>query len=162
MFGRAPSVSPSKTTMSYEAGVKSTLADGKLRFNLTGFHFKTDNLQLTAVGGAWNFTTLLNAKQVDGYGFEAEVEAKPVQSLSLTAGHSYNHNQIKDPDAYVAGYGANCTVTNSQRAGSPGIFSINGKQLPQSPRWIANWTAGYAAPVGFDPVGLRAQPRCWP
>jgi iron complex outermembrane receptor protein len=134
--------------MSYEAGLKSTLADGKLRFNLTGFYFSTDNLQLTAVGGASNFTTLLNAKQVDGYGFEAEVEAKPVQGLSLTAGLSYNHNEIKDPNAFVAGCGANCTVTNTQRVGSPGIFSINGNQLPQSPRWIANWTAGYAAPVG--------------
>jgi len=147
-FGRTPSVAQSETTMSYEAGVKSTLAEGKLRFNLTGFYFSTDNLQLTAVGGASNFTTLLNAKQVDGYGFEAELEAKPAQGLSLTAGLSYNHNEIKDPNAYVAGCGANCTVTNRQRAGSPGIFSINGNQLPQSPRWIANWTAGYAAPVG--------------
>ena len=148
VFGRAPSVAQSETTMSYEAGVKSTLADGKLRFNLTGFYFSTDNLQLTAVGGASNFTTLLNAKKVDGYGFEAEVEAKPAQGLSLTAGLSYNQNEIKDPNAYVAGCGANCTVTNRQRTGSPGIFSINGNQLPQSPRWIANWTAGYAAPVG--------------
>lgn len=148
VFGREPSVAQSETTMSYEAGVKSTLADGKLRFNLTGLHFSTDNLQLTAVGGASNFTTLLNAKKVDGYGFEAEVEAKPAQGLSLTAGLSYNHNEIKDPNAYVAGCGANCTVTNRQRAGSPGIFSIDGNQLPQSPRWIANWTAGYAVPMG--------------
>lgn len=146
-FGRTPSVAESETTMSYEAGIKSTLADGKLRFNLTGFYFSTDNLQLTAVGGASNFTTLLNARQVDGHGFEAEVEAKPVQGLSLSAGLSYNHNEIKDPNAYVAGCGANCTVTNRQRTGSPGIFSINGNQLPQSPRWIANWTAGYSAPI---------------
>jgi iron complex outermembrane receptor protein len=34
------------------------------------------------------------------------------------------------------------------RVGSPGIYAINGNQLPQSPRWIANWTAGYAAPMG--------------
>ncbi|WP_202878091.1 TonB-dependent receptor [Novosphingobium ginsenosidimutans] len=147
-FGRTPSVANSETTMSYEAGIKSTLADGKLRFNLTGFYFSTDDLQLTAVGGASNFTTLLNAAKVDGYGFEAELEAKPAQGLTLTAGLSYNHNEIKDPNAFVAGCGANCTVTSPQRVGSPGIFSINGNQLPQSPRWIANWTAGYAAPMG--------------
>ena len=146
-FGRTPSVAQSETTMSYESGIKSTLADGKLRFNLTGFYFKTDDLQLTAVGGASNFTTLLNAKQVDGYGFEAELEAKPVQGLTLSAGLSYNHNEIKDPNAFVAGCGADCTVTSPQRAGSPGIYSINGNQLPQSPRWIANWTAGYGMPV---------------
>jgi len=152
LFGRAPSVARSETTMSYEAGVKSTLADGKLRFNLTGFYFNTDDLQLTAVGGASNFTTLLNAAKVDGYGFEAELEAKPVQGLSLTAGLSYNQNEIKDPNAFVAGCGANCTVTSPQRVGSPGIFSINGNQLPQSPRWIANWTAGYAAPMADGEV----------
>jgi len=153
-FGRTPSVAQSETTMSYEAGLKSTLADGKLRFNLTGFYFSTDDLQLTAVGGASNFTTLLNAAKVDGYGFEAELEAKPVQGLSLTAGLSYNHNEIKDPAAFVAGCGAPCTVTSPQRVGSPGIYSINGNQLPQSPRWIANWTAGYAAPVGDGEVYL--------
>ncbi|MFM5913155.1 MAG: TonB-dependent receptor [Chakrabartia godavariana] len=148
VFGRSLSVADSESTMSYEAGLKSILADNRLRFNLTGFYFDTKNLQLTAVGGASNFTTLLNADKVQGYGFEAEVEAKPVSRLTLTAGLSYNHNEIKDPNAYVAGCGGGCTVTNTQRAGSPGIYSINGNQLPQSPRWIANWTAGYAAPVG--------------
>ncbi|MCZ8324833.1 MAG: TonB-dependent receptor [Sphingomonadaceae bacterium] len=148
LFGRTPSVAQSETTMSYEAGLKSTLADGKVRFNLTGFYFDTKNLQLTAVGGASNFTTLLNAAKVDGYGFEAEFEAKPVERLTLTAGLSYNHNEIKDAGAFVAGCGAPCTVLDPVRVGSPGIFSINGNQLPQSPRWIANWTAGYAAPMG--------------
>ncbi len=148
LFGRTLSVAASETTMSYEAGLKSTLADGKVRFNLTGFAFSTDNLQLTAVGGASNFTTLLNAANVDGYGFEAEFEAKPAAGVTLTAGLSYNHNQIDDPAAFVAGCGAPCTVLDPVRVGSPGIFSINGNQLPQSPRWIANWTAGYAAPIG--------------
>jgi len=148
LFGRTPSVARSETTMSYEAGLKSILADGKVRFNLTGFAFSTDDLQLTAVGGVSNFTTLLNAANVDGYGFEAEFEAKPAPGLTLTAGLSYNHNKIDDPAAFVAGCGAACTVLDPVRVGSPGIFSINGNQLPQSPRWIANWTAGYAHPVG--------------
>jgi len=151
VFGRTLSVANKETTMSYEAGLKSTLS-GVARFNLTGFYFSTKDMQLTAVGGASNFTTLINAKKVDGYGFEAEFEAKPAKGLTLTAGLSYNHNEIKDPNLYVAGCGAPCTVTNTQRVGSPGIYSINGNQLPQSPRWILNWTAGYAAPVGNGEV----------
>ncbi|HCF24519.1 MULTISPECIES: TonB-dependent receptor [unclassified Novosphingobium] len=152
-FGRTLSVADKETTMSYEAGLKSTLGN-KARFNLTGFYFSTNDMQLTAVGGASNFTTLINADKVDGYGFEAEFEAKPVEGLTLSAGLSYNHNEIKDPNLYVAGCGAPCTVTNTQRVGSPGIYSINGNQLPQSPRWIANWTAGYEAPVGNGHVYL--------
>lgn len=152
VFGRTLSVANSETTMSYEAGLKSTLADGKVRFNLTGFYFDTSNLQLTAVGGASNFTTLLNAKKVKGYGFEAEFEARPAKGFTLTAGLSYNHNRIDDPTAFVAGCGAACTVLNTQRVGSPGIYSIDGNQLPQSPRWIANWTAGYAVPMAGGEV----------
>jgi iron complex outermembrane recepter protein len=152
VFGRTLSIADSETTMSYEAGLKSSFADGKARFNLTGFYFRTNDMQLTAVGGASNFTTLINAEKVDGYGFEAELEARPVSGLTLTAGISYNHNEIKDAGLFVAGCGAACTVTDPVRVGSPGIFSINGNQLPQSPRWIANWTAGYAAPVGNGEV----------
>ena len=152
VFGRTLSIADSETTMSYEAGLKSSFADGKARLNLTGFYFRTKDMQLTAVGGASNFTTLINAEKVDGYGFEAEFEARPVSGLTLTAGVSYNHNEIKDPNLFVAGCGAACTVTDPVRVGSPGIYSINGNQLPQSPRWIANWTAGYAAPVGTGEV----------
>jgi iron complex outermembrane receptor protein len=152
LFGRTNSIADSETTMSYEAGIKTTFADGRARFNLTGFYFSTDDLQLTAVGGASNFTTLLNAANVDGYGFEAELEARPADGLTLSAGLSYNKNKIDDPLAFVAGCGAPCTVLNTQRPGSPGIFSIDGNQLPQSPRWIANWTAGYAHPVGNGEV----------
>ncbi|MBA4161087.1 MAG: TonB-dependent receptor [Novosphingobium sp.] len=151
LFGRSLSVADKETTMSYEAGIKSTLSN-VARFNLTGFYFSTKDMQLTAVGGASNFTTLINADKVDGYGFEAEFEAKPTKGLTLSAGISYNHNEIKDPNLYVAGCGAACTVTNPQRPASPGIYAINGNQLPQSPRWIVNWTAGYAAPVGNGEV----------
>jgi iron complex outermembrane receptor protein len=43
-------------------------------------------------------------------------------------------------------------VLNTQRAGSPGIFSINGNSLPQAPEWSANWTARYGVPVGSGEV----------
>ena len=146
-FGRTNSVARDEKTMSYEAGLKTVFADGRARFNANGFYFSTKDLQLTAVGGASNFTTLLNAAKVEGYGFEAEFDLRPIDNLTFSAGLSYNKNEIKDPNAFVAGCGAGCTVLDPQRPGSPGIFSINGNQLPQSPRWIANWTARYAIPI---------------
>ncbi|MBX9796435.1 TonB-dependent receptor [Sphingomonas sp.] len=147
-FGRTLSVANNEQTMSYEGGIKTVMFGGDLRFNINGFYFSTDNLQLTAVGGQTNFTTLLNARNVDGYGFEAELEAKPIDRLLFTAGVSLNENRINDPNLFVAGCGSNCTVLNAQRPGAPGIFSINGNRLPQSPRWTANWTASYSVPVG--------------
>jgi iron complex outermembrane recepter protein len=151
-FGRTLSIADSEKTMSYEGGIKTVFAGGRVRFNLTGFYFVTDDLQLTAVGGASNFTTLLNAREVEGSGFEAELDVQPVDRLRLTAGLSLNNNEINDPNAFVAGCASGCTVLNTPRAGAPGIFSIDGNRLPQSPKWIANWTASYAVPVGDGEV----------
>ena len=147
-FGRTLSTANDERTLSYEGGFKSVYYGGKLRFNINGFYFTTDDLQLTAVGGQSNFTTLFNARNVNGYGFEAELEATPLPRLNFTAGISLNENRINDPNAFVAGCASGCTVLNAQRPGSPGIFSIDGNRLPQSPEWTVNWTARYGHPVG--------------
>ena len=147
-FGRTLSVADSERTMSYEIGVKTVLLDGLARFNLTGYYFNTEDLQLTAVGGGGNVTSLLNADDVEGYGFEAELAARPADGLDLSIGVGFNENEIKSPGLAVAGCGARCTVLNTPVAGRPGIFSIDGNRLPQSPKWSVNWTAGYAVPVG--------------
>ncbi|MFL6787386.1 MAG: TonB-dependent receptor, partial [Sphingomicrobium sp.] len=146
LFGSALSVADSETTMSYEAGIKTVLLDRRLRFNLTGYYFDTKDLQLTAVGGQSNFTTLLNADHVRGHGVEAELEARPVRGLTLTGGVSYNHTKIDSPELGVAICGAPCTVLDPIIA--PGIASIDGNSLPQAPKWTVNWTAGYEHPVG--------------
>jgi iron complex outermembrane receptor protein len=148
LFGRELSTADAEKTISYEAGIKTLLFDRRLRFNLGIYLFDTKDLQLTAVGGANNFTTLLNADKVHGRGVEAELEGRPVDGLTLTAGVSYNKVKIDDPNLFVAGCGAPCTVLDPQRPGSPGIFSIDGNQLPQAPKWTVSFTAGYEHPVG--------------
>ena len=151
LFGRELSVADSETTMSYEAGIKTVLFDRRVRFNLTAYLFNTSDLQLTAVGGQQNFTSLLNADKVRGRGIEAELEARPLTGLTLTAGVSYNKTKIDDENAFVAGCGSvpACTVLDPPRPGGPaGIFSIDGNALPQAPKWTVNWTAGYEHPVG--------------
>jgi iron complex outermembrane receptor protein len=150
VFNRELSTADAEKTMSYEAGIKTLLLDHKLRFNFDVYLFNTKDLQLTAVGGLNNFTSLLNAAKVKGRGVEAELEARPVAGLTLTSGISYNKAKIDDPNLFVAGCGSAtpCTVLNPQRPGSPGIYSIDGNQLPQAPKWTVNWTAGYEFPVG--------------
>ena len=147
LFGRDLSVADSETTMSYEAGVKTILAGGAVRFNLGGFYYNTNDLQLTAVGGANNFTTLLNADEVEGYGFEAEFQARPMEGIELAAGVSYNETQINDSNAFVAGCGAPCTVLDPERTPGSGIYSIDGNTLPQAPKWTANWSLGLSEPI---------------
>ncbi|WP_207791504.1 TonB-dependent receptor [Sandaracinobacteroides saxicola] len=155
-------VGRSETIMSYEAGVKTTFLDGRGRFNLSGFLYDLKNAQLTAVGGGVNANRLINAKNVRGYGLEADFEIKPVPELLLTAGISYNHTEIRSPGLTTAACGAVrvdsfpnvslCTILDPvvvpAAPFSPAIVNINGNSLPQSPRWIANWTARYGVPVG--------------
>ena len=148
LFGSELSIADSETTMSYEAGIKSVLLDRKLRFNLTGYYFDTKDLQLTAVGGASNFTTLLNADHVRGHGIEAELEARPAMGLTLTGGLSYNHTEIDSPGLGVAICGSPTPGTVLDPIMAPLSASIDGNSLPQAPTGTANFTAGYEHPVG--------------
>ena len=154
LFDRDVTTADSENTMSYEAGIKTVLLDRKLRFNLTGYYFKTKDLQLSAVGGANNANLLLNADAVKGHGFEAELEARPARGLTLTAGVSYNRTRIRDNDLAVEVCGAPCTFTDPVAVpadpitGQPAQVFIDGNSLPQAPKWTANFTAGYEHPVG--------------
>jgi iron complex outermembrane receptor protein len=147
LFGDTVSVADAETILSYEAGVKTSLFDDRGRLSFTVYKYTMDNQQLTAVGGSTNFNTLINANKTDGQGFELDFEAKPVESLMLTVGLSYNDTQINDSNLEIQPCGGGCTVLDP--AGSlPGLVSIDGNRLPQSPEWIANMTARWGVPVG--------------
>jgi iron complex outermembrane receptor protein len=154
LFDRDPSIADSETTMSYEAGIKTVLFDRRLRFNLTGYYFKTKDLQLSAVGGGTNANLLLNADAVKGSGFEAELEARPLTGLSLTTGLSYNKTKIHDDDLVVETCGAPCTILDpiavpfNPITFQPAQVFIDGNPLPQAPKWTFNFTAGYEHPIG--------------
>jgi iron complex outermembrane receptor protein len=159
-------VGKSETITSYESGIKSTLLDGRARFNINGFYYNLQDAQLTAVGGGVNANRLINADKVRGYGFEADIEFKPVPQLLLTAGLSYNNTSIQDTGLTTAACGATrvdtfpnvslCTpldpIVVAAAPFSAAIVNIDGNSLPQSPKWIANWTARYGVPVGDGEV----------
>ncbi len=155
-------IGDSETIQSYEAGIKADFLDGRGRINFNGFYYDLNDAQLTAVGGGVNANRLINADNVRGYGFELDAEFKPVPELLLTFGLSYNHTEIRDPGITTAACGAVrldtfsnlslCTILDPivtpAAPFSAAIVSIDGNSLPQSPRWIANWTARYSIPMG--------------
>ncbi len=148
LFDRDVSTAKSERTMSYEAGIKTMLFDHRLRFNLGAYYFRTKDLQLSAVGGVQNANLLLNADAVKGHGVEAELEARPVQGLTLTAGVSYNIARIHDSALTVEFCAAPCTVLDPIDPAHPSNVFIDGNQLPQAPKWTVSFTAGYEHPVG--------------
>lgn len=154
------SVGDTEKILSYEAGVKSTLLNGRARVNLAGFFYQMEDQQLTAVGGAGNFNTLINADRTEGYGFEADIEWAPTDHLLFTVGASYNHTEIQDPDLTVVACGSACTILNpffqvpnpfaADGDGLDEVAFIDGNSLPHAPEWIVNWTMRYGIPLGAN------------
>ena len=145
-FGSTQTVAKKQTTISFEGGVKGSVSN-TLRFDLDGYYWRTNDLQITAVGGATNSAHLFNVDHAIGYGVEATVEAQPIPQLTLTAGGSYNFTEIRDPTVAVGVCGGTVGCHVLDPLTPDGTALINGNPLPQAPKWIANWTARYGIPL---------------
>jgi iron complex outermembrane receptor protein len=132
--------------LSTEIGMKSILANNRLRLNLTAYIFEVDGQQLTAVGGEYNTATLLNADKTEGHGLEADIEYIPTANWLMTFGLSYNPTEIKDKNLTVAPCGGGCTVTDP--LDENGLALIDGNPLPHAPEWIVNGIINFRS----DPV----------
>ncbi len=135
-----------ETITSYELGVKSTSMDNHVRFNADVYTYNMHNQQLTAVGGDINVTRLLNASKTKGYGAEFDLEAYLTPNFVLTAGGSYNHTELKDPNLAVAICGSGCTILDPLDAAGNAL--VHGNTLPNAPKWIGTLTARYGIPYG--------------
>ena len=141
----------SETSTSYEAGLKSAFADNSVHFNLTGFYYTVDNIQLNGNDSNGN-GVLFNANSAKGYGLEAEFDARPVRNLRFNAGLSLLHTEIKDPNVFAqagaAGGVLSQTVLNpTVRVGNNYFAQINGNPLPNAPTYNLNLGARYDLPV---------------
>ncbi len=145
LFGDDVTVADTEEVLSYEVGVKSDILDGSGRINATAFMYTMDGQQLTAVGGNANVNQLVNADETVGYGLEVDAELNVNKQLTLSAGLSYNHTELKDSQLAIAPC-AQCTTTDPTNAGGQAI--INGNSLPHAPEWIANVAARYSLELG--------------
>ncbi|NYT42035.1 TonB-dependent receptor [Sphingomonas sp. R-74633] len=145
----------SETILSYEAGLKSSLFDNKVRFNLTGFYYNVDDIQLNGNDANGN-GVLFNADKAQAYGVEAELNIHPVRNLALSFGASWLHTEIKDKRVYAQACALNgvlvCTVNDPMVTrtvfGAPAYFAqIDGNPLPNAPEYNLNATARYDVPV---------------
>ena len=146
-------VAESEEVLSYEAGLKVALFDNRARLNLAAFSATVDDQQLTAVGGAANFNSLLNADETTLRGFEVDLEAFLTDQLLVTFGTGYNRTEINDADLATAicGNPLGCLVTDPTivRNGAT-LALIDGNPLPQAPEWTTNLTARYGIPLSDD------------
>jgi iron complex outermembrane receptor protein len=145
----------SEKILSWEAGFKSSLFDNKLRLNATAFAYTVKDIQLNGNDSNGN-GVLFNADKAKAYGMEADAELRPVRNLSLTAGLSLLHSEIKDKRVYAQVCALNgvvvCTVEDPTITrpvfGSPAVFAqIDGNPLPNAPKYNLNFAGRYDVPL---------------
>ena len=143
-----------ETSNSIEFGFKSTLLDGRARWNTSVYSFVNDDQQLSATGGGANVNRLLNAAEVKGSGIETDFEILITDNFLLIANASYNNTEINDPDLADLACGSvpGCTYTDPliEAGGGPfgeDVVSIDGNPLPRAPELMANIALQYNVPL---------------
>lgn len=118
-----------ETLDAYEVGMKSEFLDRRVRLNVSGFYYDYKDQQVFAQALRNGLTVLVldNAANSKVYGGEAEITARPIQPLTLTAGVSLLHAKYGD------------YISEGQ--------DFTGNWLPQSPKVTFNVAANYVAPL---------------
>ena len=130
LTGTGTNVIEPETSDSFEVGLKNTLLDGKLTFNIAGFYAKYKNFQANnpdLVAGVV-VTRFTNAGSVSTMGLEIDMAYRPSRNTTLTAG-------LAVTDAKVVQFNA--------APGAPATAIVPvGTKLGYAPTWKGS--------VGFD------------
>jgi outer membrane receptor protein involved in Fe transport len=134
----------------WEAGVKSTLWDGRLQLSLTGFLSDYTDLQVPQIVGLSQFT--LNAAAATIKGVEVEALAQPVDGLSIQASAGFldaRFDKFCSDDAAqnLAVSDPGCPAVNPLFPWQ-GQSNLAGKHLEDAPRWKASLFANYRIELG--------------
>ncbi len=139
-----------ETSNAFEIGLKNTLLDGKLTFNIAAFYAKYYNFQannpdtLTINGVTTTIARFTNAGTVSTRGFEVDLAFKPNRDFTLSGGMAYT-------DAHIDQF-------NPPPVRTPNDIVANGTTLPFAPKFKGSLTADYRIRTGgsFD-VGINLQ-----
>jgi iron complex outermembrane receptor protein len=139
--GANPIVDPEQVD-SAEVGVKTTLFDHRLTFNADVFWEEDKNYQANIFDPTILKMYLSNVPKVRSEGFEADLQAQPIEDLSLYGSVTYD-------DAIYADYpGAPCGL---EQITLPSC-NLSGRPLAGTPRWAAALGGEYSHNV---PLGAR-------
>lgn len=140
---------PPETSYNYEGGIKTQLLDRRLTINVSGFveHFK--NFQAQTFDPALYAYSVRSAGSLDSKGFELQIEARPVQGLSLGANIAYVDATF---GSFVGDqcYAGQSTGTDPNRSNVcvNGVSNSTGNPLTNAPRLTTVMTAQYSKPIG--------------
>jgi len=138
----APPVDP-EILDSWEVGVKSTLAEGRVRLNAALFYYDYEDLQLTATSAG--IIRLSNAATAEVYGAEFEFLAALTENLEIRAAAGLLDTEYKNFECVLSqptGIGGNAQPTGS----------CDGNELIRSPEYTGNIGATWSVPTEIGSV----------
>ena len=151
-----------ESLIDYEVGFKAKMFDRKLSINGAAFWYDYKNKQLRAkfidpIFGALD--QLVNIPKSTVKGAEIEINARPVDGLSLSASAIYLDAKV---DEYTGVVGLHRDSTTHLLVADTASFA--GRTLPFSPKFQFNARADYDRPVtdkinGFIGVGISGQSK---
>lgn len=119
-----------ETNNAYEVGAKSTLFDGRVRLNGAVFYYDYKDMQNTSLIGITNVITNNDTKV---WGGEIELQANPMDGLTLMLGAGYTDSKIRGICNPTGAVPAGCSPTQPKFKAS----------LPLSPKFTGNFMARY-------------------
>jgi iron complex outermembrane receptor protein len=143
-----------ETSITYEAGVKSTLLDHKLVLNADVFQMIVHDYQQSVLQQTGTGFAIGNAGNFRNSGFELDAQAVPIAPLSITASASYIDSKITGGadrltcDASFPFAGSVPPATSGQFTDATHKFcSFNGLTLPYAPKWRASLNGRWEQPL---------------
>lgn len=127
-----------ESVLAYEAGLKKTFADQRVRFNSALYYYNYNDKQVRGfldVGFPFgNVPALVNVPKSRAWGFETEITAIVAKGLQVSGAVNY----------------INTKVTQDFNTPDPlgDIFNINGETFPMAPKWQFSADVEYNFPVG--------------
>ncbi|MDK2760377.1 MAG: TonB-dependent receptor [Sphingopyxis sp.] len=125
----------------YELGIKTTLADGRVRFNAAIYQQEWKRFQFSFLG-ANSFTEIHNGPNARIKGVEADVNIRATDGLTFTAAASYTDAKTKNDLCAIDDPTYTCTGPGNS------IAAPAGTRLPVTPKFNGNATVRYQFPVG--------------
>ena len=133
--GTAPNAFAPETVWSRELGLKGLVLDGRLQFDLTGFHYTYRDLQTVFFDTDTRTQQVINVGRVTGYGVEAAATLRPVRYFDLTG---------------------NVTWTRTRKEGDRDCDLQDCGGLP-NPTWATSGVATGHYPIGTGEAYLQGE-----
>lgn len=136
-----------ETSDAFEVGVKSTLFDNAVTFNVSAFRTKFDDFQVQSFDQGLLTFVVQNAAKVTTQGVEVTAGVRPFEGLSINGSATFLDAEF---DSFP---GAQCYLGQPDPScAAEGTFDAGGNRLPLSPKLTTTVQAIYEFPVGGDVV----------